>query len=421
MGRVDDAASPLDRDGAAVNSGTEFTVSVPEEQLNDLRSRLLGTRWPDDLDNDDWSYGTNKAYLRDLVEYWADGFDWRAAEAAINTYEQHRVDVDGVTVHFIRKRGVGPAPIPIVLTHGWPWTFWDWSRVIDPLADPGANGGDPGDAFEVIVPSLPGFGFSTPSTRADLNPWKVADIWDRLMTEVLEYRRYAASGSDQGAIVTEQLGHKYADNLYGIHLGHAFPLDILCNERPWDITGGQMVPEGVSPQVRDEIIAFQKRIASHVAVNVLDSQSLAYALMDSPVGLLGWLLVKLRNWSDCGGDLESVFPRDHILTNATIWWVTGTIGSSMRMYANLPRYPWRPAHRRTPVIEAPTGITFLGYENPPGVSTEARADFFRASPDSEMFKNIVHLGAHPEGGHFGPFENPTATISDIRTTFRSLR
>jgi hypothetical protein len=147
---------------------------------------------------------------------------------------------------------------------------------------------------------------------------------------------------------------------------------------------------------------------------------LAYALTDSPVGLLGWLLVRLRNWSDCKGDLESVFPRDHILTNATIWWVTGAIGSSMRMYANIPRYPWQPEHQRTPLIEAPAGITFLGYENPPGVPTEARAEFFRSSPEAAMF-NIIHLVAHPDGGHFGPFENPSASVEDIRATFRTLR
>lgn len=385
---------------------TEYRIDVDQAVLDDMRARIRTTRWPDDLDNSDWSYGTELGYLRELAGYWADEFDWRRAESRINAYENHRVDVDGVPVHFLRQPGMGPAPVPIVLTHGWPWTFWDWHRVIDRLADPGAHGGDPADAFEVIVPSLPGFGFSTPLTRGDLNPWRVADIWHTLMTDVLGHDRYAASGSDMGALLTEQLGHKYAEHLYGIHLGHVFPLDILCTERPWDITGGQMVPPGVPDQIRDEIIALQKSIASHVAVNVLDAQSLSYALTDSPVGLLGWLLARLRRWSDCDGDLESAFPRDYLLTNATIWWATATIGSSMRMYANLPRYPWRPTHNRQPLVQAPTGITFLGHENPPGVPTEHRADFFKASPEAAMF-DVVHVGVHERGGHFGPLETRT--------------
>src|SRR5258707_2681688 len=195
-------------------------IHVSDEQLSDLRARLKLTRWPLDAGNDDWYYGVGRTYLEELVDYWLNTYDWRKAETAINRYEHYRVHVNGVPVHFMRKPGVGPHPVPLILTHGWPWTFWHWSRVIDPLADPAAFGGDPADAFEVIVPSLPGFGFSTPlPDHPDMNFWKVADVWHTLMTETLGHAAYAAGGCDVGALVTGQLGHKYADELYGIHIG----------------------------------------------------------------------------------------------------------------------------------------------------------------------------------------------------------
>ncbi|BCB76170.1 hypothetical protein GCM10022251_68420 [Phytohabitans flavus] len=193
-------------------------IHVPDEVLDDLRQRLALTRWPDDAGNDGGYYGVERRYFQELVEYWRDAYDWRAAEAAINAYEHYRVDVDGVPVHFMRRPGIGPAPTPLILTHGWPWTFWHWSKVVDPLADPGAYGGDPAEAFDVIVPSFPGFGFSGPlPNRPDMNFWKVADIWHTLMRSVLGFERYAAAGCDVGALVTGQLGHKYPDELLAIH------------------------------------------------------------------------------------------------------------------------------------------------------------------------------------------------------------
>jgi pimeloyl-ACP methyl ester carboxylesterase len=403
-----------------LDSLSRFIISIPEEQLIDLRRRLSSTRWPDDVGNKDWFYGVNGAYLNRLVEYWIDGFDWRAAEKMLNGFANYRVTLDDVPIHFLHAPGKGPAPLPLILSHGWPWTHWDWNKVVGPLADPASFSGDPADAFDVIVPSLPGFGFSTPLPKPDMNFWKIADLFHRLMTETLGNVRYAAGGSDMGALVTGQLGHKYADSLHGIYLARGLRLDFFSGERPWDVTGGRMVPDGISSEIRDGIIAYQRRFAAHVAVHVLDSETEAYDLTDSPVGMLAWILHRWCNWSDSHGDIESVFPRDHILLNATIWWLTNSVRTSMRTYANAARYPWTPSHDRKPAVEAPVGMTFLGYENPPGVTTNKRVEAFSKSPDAAWF-NSIFLKAHEKGGHFAPFENPEAIITDIRETFRALR
>jgi microsomal epoxide hydrolase len=381
---------------------TPAPIHVPDEVLDDLRRRLELTRWPDDVGNEDWSYGVNRAYLQELVEYWRTGYDWRKAEAAINAYEHYRVDVDGVPVHFMRKPGTGPDPTPLILTHGWPWTFWHWSKVAGPLADPGAHGGDPAEAFDVIIPSFPGFGFSGPLPRhPDLNFWKVADLWHTLMTGVLGYEKYAAAGCDVGALVTGQLGHKYAAELHAIHIGSGLRLDFFNDFRARLATVGD-------------------KFAVHFAAHVLDPSTLSYGLSDSPPGMLAWILERWVNWSDNGGDVESVFSKDDLLTHAMIFWVTNSIGTSIRTYANNNRYPWTPSHDRWPVVEAPTGITFVAYENPPGVRTEDRVRHFLES-DRAAWYNHVNLTVHETGGHFIPWEIPGRWVEDLRRTFRGRR
>ena len=398
-----------------------FVISIPQETIDDLKARLRDTRWPADIDEDDDYYGTSQAYLKELVNYWLHEFDWREAERQLNQWDNYRVTIDGSPIHFIRRQGTGPAPIPLIMSHGWPWSYREWTKVIGPLTDPAAHGGDPADAFDVIVPSLAGFAFSTPVGRPDMNFWKMAELWHKLMTESLGYQKYAAAGSDYGALVTGQLGHKYARELYGIWLSHRIHLDIFQGDRPWDITGGALVPEGVPGPLHQEIVSMQQRFAAHVAVHVLDSQNLAYGLADSPVGMLSWILRRWTKWSESGGDVESVFPRDHLLTNATIWWATNSITSSIRSYVNANRYPWTPSHDRTPIIEAPAGITFLGYENPPGVATDQVVQRFLDNPREKPWYNPVYLNAHEHGGHFTAWENPRAVVEDIRATFRPLR
>ncbi|GAB3932203.1 epoxide hydrolase [Kribbella albertanoniae] len=390
-------------------------IHVSDEVLDDLRRRLRATKWPLDIGNEDGFYGVRRTDLQELVDYWADGYDWRAAERAINAYDNYRADVNGVPVHFLRKPGVGPAPIPLILSHGWPWTFWHWSKVIDQLADPAAYGGDPADAFDVIVPSLPGFGFSTP-TSPDMNFWKIADVWHDLMTGVLGHAKYAAGGCDVGALVTGQLGHKYADELYGIHIGSGLKLSFFNGDRAWDLTGGNPLPDNLPPAIYDGVIAFERRFAAHLAAHVLHPSTLGFGLADSPAGMLAWILERWQSWSD--GD---PFTPDDILTHATIYWTGNAIDSSIRTYANNNRYPWTPSHDRHPAIEAPTGITFVGYENPPGITTpEARVNHFLAS-DRAPWYNHTNLTAHPYGGHFIPWEVPTEWTADLRRTFRPLR
>ena len=270
-------------------------IHVSGEVLDDLRARLTLTRPPLDEGNGDWSYGVPDSYLRELVAYWRDGYNWRKTEAAINAYEHYQVSVAGVPVHFMRKPGRGPRPIPLILTHGWPWTFWHWSKVIDPLADPAAFGGDPADAFDVIVPSLPGFGFPGPLTGfSDVNFWKVSDLWHTLMTETLGYEKYAAGGCDIGGIVSSQLGHKYADELYGIHIGSGLPLNFFTGPRAWDFARNRPLTDDQPADVRARIIELDHRSASHLAVHMLDGATLAHGLSDSPAGLLAWLL---ERWS----------------------------------------------------------------------------------------------------------------------------
>ncbi|MCY9580283.1 epoxide hydrolase family protein [Paenibacillus alvei] len=399
----------------------KMNIHVSDEQIADLKRRLKDTRFISNPGNEDRYYGIDVKYMSELVDYWASQFDWRKAEAQINAFDHYKVEIDGVPIHFMHKPGKGPNPIPLIISHGWPWTFWHWSKVIGPLADPAAYGGDPEDAFDVYIPSLPGFGFSTPLTKPDMNFWKIADLFHKLMTEVLGHKKYAASGSDYGALITGQLGHKYADSLYGIHLGHAILLNLFQDERPWDLTDGFKVPAGTPDDIREGILHFQRTYVSHVAVHMLDSATISYGLNDSPVGLLAWIMTRWLKWGDdTGYNIEAKYTKDELLTMASIFWFSNSIEMTIRMYTNVNRYPWTPSHDRTPIVEAPMGITFLGGENIPGTTTETRVQAFLDSPDAKWY-NPIYLKAHERGGHFTGWENPDAIIEDIRGTFKKLR
>ena len=379
-----------------------FVISVPDATLMDLRERLARTRWPEELDNESWQYGTNLAYLKELVAYWQTQYDWRHHEQAINVFHHYRVTIDGQPIHFIHEPGRGPKPMPLILTHGWPWTFWDFHKVIRPLTDPAAFGGDPHDAFDVVVPSLPGFGFSTPLTKTGIAIREVSNRWVVLMREVLGYDRFAAQGGDIGALVSTDLGHAYSRYLIGVHLNLAIPLTM------------ELPPESdYEADEKHKFVSTQRFFAEgrgYAAMQGTRPQTAAYGLTDSPAGLCAWILDKRRAWSDCAGDVEHRFSKDELLTTMTLYWVTGTIGTSFRSYYERRVHPWPPVHQRQPVVEAPTAVAVF----PGDVVLMPRRW-------AERYYNLQRWTVMPQGGHFAPMEEPERLVDDVRTFFRSLR
>jgi microsomal epoxide hydrolase len=408
--------------GNAVNP-EPFEIRVTDDALDDLRRRVATTRWPPVTPGMGWNYGFDDAYLQKLARTWNDSYDWRAAEAEMNSYAHYRVTVDDIPIHYIREPGKGPRPIPLILTHGYPMTFWDMRKVIRPLADPVAYGGDPEDAFDVIVPSLPGFCFSSPLPRTGLSSHAIADLWHKFMTETLGYEKYAAAGVDTGARVTEQLGHKYASSLYGIHTVGVIPVDTYNAERYWDFTS-LVVPPSAPEETRRMLLPnLARRGVPHVALNSIEPHTMTYAMNDSPVGMLAWIMQRRFLWADLQNeDLETAFTIEHMLTTGSLYWFSDSITSSPRIYAESARNPWAPSHERIPRIEAPIGVTLMGGEPffPRKGSTVEMVEAFRASPVAKHY-NLHFVRAHEHGGHFAHYENPQACIDDIRATFRDLR
>lgn len=383
----------------------KLSIDISKVQLEDLQRRLEQVRWPVDFANDDWRYGTSAGYLRELVDYWRRDYDWRLHERRINRHEHFRVSIDGVPVHYLREKGRGPRPLPLVLTHGWPWTFWDFNKVIGPLSDPAAHGGNPEDAFDVIVPSLPGFGFSTPLTTPGISYIRTADLWHKLMTDTLGYSRFGAHGSDFGLVVTEQLGHRYPESLIGIHVQGASPLDFF--------TGGAARPSDYGPEDAERVARNQQFAQSelgYMALQTTKPQTASYALNDSPVGLCSWLLEKRRSWSDCGGDVERRFSKDELLTTVMLYWLTESYSSSARFYYESAHHQWTPSHNRTPVVEVPTGVVLF------------RNDIIGMPRRwAERYFNLQRWTTVPHGGHFGAAEEPEIFVHELREFFRPLR
>lgn len=383
---------------------TSFEVAIPDEDLADLRARLARTRFADDFANASWAYGVDGSYLRELVTYWLDAFDWRGVEAEMNAYAHHRVTLDGLPIHYLHAPGRGPAPLPLVLTHGWPWTFWDFGKVIGPLADPAVHGGDPADAFDVVVPSLPGFAFSSPLRTTRVTPPVIAGLWVQLMRDVLGYDRFGAHGGDWGAMVSAHLGHAHAEYLAGVH--QSMPAFITLD--PWSLRREDYGPGEDDWYERTR--AKRRLIDSHVLVHRRDPQTLAYALNDSPAGLAAWIVERRRNWSDCGGDVERRFTKDDLLTTISLYWFTQTFHTSARLYADSFGSPFAPAHDRAPEVEAPTGIAVF----PEDVVLIPRAVAARRA-------NLTRWTVMPRGGHFAPMEEPELLVEDVRAFFRALR
>jgi pimeloyl-ACP methyl ester carboxylesterase len=392
-------------------SVTKMEISIPQADLDGLQRRLRETRWAEDFDNDDWRYGMPEHYLRPLVDYWIEEYDWRAQEAKMNAFDHFRTVIDDVPIHFIHARGRGRRVIPLICTHGWPWTFWDFAAMIGPLSDPAAHGLSDDIAFDVVVPSLPGFGFSSPLRRSGVSAAVTADLWARLMTEELGYERFAAHGGDWGAFVTANLGHAYADRLVGAHM--TLPALLGVDFGAATASGKPFVaPEDYGPDEAGWYDRWQQRMLTtraHSVAHRASPQTLGWAFNDSPVGLAAWIVERRRLWSHNDGDVEQVFSRDFLLTLVSIYYLTGTINTSMRAYKDMGLDTWTPRHDRTPVIEAPVGMAVFPYD-------------VLLLPRSlvERYANLVHWTVMPRGGHFAASEQPELLTGDLRTFFAAL-
>lgn len=374
-------------------------IAIPEADLTDLRERIARTRWPDELPGCGWDYGANLAYVRELAHYWRTRFNWRAQEAKLNRIPHFRAAVRGYGIHLVHVRGRGPHPIPLILTHGWPSTFFELIKLIPLLTDPAGHGGDAVDSFDVVIPSLPGFGFSDRPHGRGFTSMDTAELWMALMTEALGYDRFAAHGGDVGAGVTSRLGLRFPERLIGIHVSAVVRPEIGPDDRPLSDA------EQAYVSLND---AWERDEDGYGHIQGTRPQTLAYGLNDSPVGLAAWIVEKYRAWSDCGGDLERRFVKNDLLTNVNLYWFTQTINPSMRHYFEQRHAPW-PFPRGTR-IHVPTGVCLT-------VEAVDRAPREWA----ERTYNVERYTQLPRGGHFAAMEEPALLADDIRAFFRALR
>jgi len=378
-----------------------FRIAVPDAVLTDLRERLTRTRFPDEIPNSGWTYGTNLAYLRELVAYWRERYDWRAEEARLNRFRQFRARVGDLRIHFIHERGVGPKPFPLVVTHGWPGSVAEFAKILGPLTDPGRHGGDPADAFDVVAPSMPGYGFSDHPTTPGMEPERIAALWTELMGG-LGYARFGAQGGDWGAMVTTYLGLRHVGRVAGIHLNMvvAVPED---RQNP-DLTG--VMPEELGGLM--EMQQWLRDETGYQSIQGTKPQTLAYALNDSPAGLAAWIVEKFRSWSDCDGEVERRFTKNELLTNIMLYWAPETANSSCRLY-----YEAMHADKFPPTgfrVEVPTGCAIF----PKEILKPPRAW-------AEKAFNVQRWTRLPRGGHFAAMEEPELLVDEIRAFFRPLR
>jgi len=374
---------------------TPFAVRLDDALVADLRGRLARTRWSDAV-TDDWSYGTAAPFLRALVHHWGAGYDFAAAQDRLNAWPQFRADVGGFGIHYVHLRAPGPRRRPLLLMNGWPSSFVEYRRLAPMLADPAAHGGAAEDAFDVVMPALPGFGFSDRATRPD-QLWP-EDAFHRLMRDHLGHERYLASGTDIGAGVAARLALKYPASLQGIHVSA--------------LADPPLAPD--APPLTDAERAHQARAARWAAeegayahVQQTRPQTLAFALADSPAGLAGWITEKFHGWTDHGGDLLSVFPADVLLDNLTVYWATATIGSSMRAYHEHGRFraPLRPGER----VAVPTAVCLW----PKDLAAPPREW-------AERLHDVRQYTTQARGGHFPAWEAPEAYARDLRLFARTL-
>jgi microsomal epoxide hydrolase len=380
-----------------------FTIQTPQAALDDLRDRLARTRWTREVEGAGWDYGTNVGYMKEFVDYWQHQYDWRKHEAELNKFVHFKADVDGLGIHFIHERGKGPNPLPLILTHGWPDSFYRYYKLIPMLTDPARFGGDPADSFDVIVPSLPGYGFSDRPRQRGMTVARAAELCGKLMTDVLGYQRFAAAGGDFGSQVTRLLALDHPDRLVGIHL-----TDI-----------GYAGDPAFSPDLSDLSEAEQAYLdgteqwffqdGAYAMIQSTKPQTLAYGLNDSPVALAAWIVERFRAWSDCDGDVERSYSKDELLTNIMIYWVTATIGSSIRIYYE--GGVAAPKLQTGQHIEVPAGLALFPKDigGPP------------PRPLAERSLRVRRWTQMPRGGHFAALEEPELLAEEMRAFFHPLR
>jgi microsomal epoxide hydrolase len=378
-----------------------FTIAVENSVLDDLRQRLADTRWPDEIPNTGWDYGSNLTYIKELVDYWRTDFDWRAQEAKLNAFNHFKSEVDGLDIHFIHEKGKGPNPIPLIITHGWPSCFFEMTKIIPLLADPASYGGDAADSFNVVAPSLPGFGFSDHAQDRGMEIQRVAGMWNKLMSQNLGYPKFGAQGGDIGSGVTARLGFAHSDTLYGIHLTS------ITRPTPYLGPGSKPVTDAEQALITQRDKWFQDE-GGYNHIQGTKPQTLAYGLNDSPVGLAAWIVEKYRTWSDCGGDVEKSYTKDELLTIVTIYWVTQTISSSTRMYFENQKHLW--TMEKDQKVPTPAGMAMFPQEI--------------SKPPREWGERSYHVRRWTEmasGGHFAALEEPQLLAEEVRAFFRDFR
>lgn len=370
-----------------------FSANIPQQVLDDLKARLSHTRWPDELTGSGWTYGADLSYLKELTKYWRDEFDWRKVEHDINSYPNFTADIDGHRIHFIQVKGKGKRPVPLIITHGWPGSFMEMLKLIPFLTE------DAEFSFDLIIPSIPGFGFSSKVTEPGCNSEFVADLWHKLM-EMLGYKRYGAQGGDIGSGISTWLSLKYPESIIGLHLNY--------------ISGSYKPYLKSEEKLSEEVLAFQNfgaewSIKEGAYANLHSTKPLtaAYGLNDSPAGLCAWILEKFNSWSDNKGNIENTFTKDELLANITLYWVTGTIHSSMRIYNENSKKPL--VFDENAFVSVPVGFAKFPKELPTPPRSYIEKGF-----------NIRHWKSFPEGGHFAAMEQPAMLSRDIINFFSGL-
>jgi len=372
-----------------------FRIEIPQADLDDLRERLARTRWPDQLPGAGWDYGIPLEYVQELAEYWRTGYDWRVHEARLNEFDQFITTIDGQRIHFLHIRSAEAGALPLIITHGWPGSVVEFMDIIGPLTDPKAFGGDPGDAFHLVIPSIPGYGFSGPTRDRGWDVPRVARAWATLM-ERLGYQRYGAQGGDWGSVISRELGLTAPGQVAGVHLN-------MLITRPPDDPGELTEEEARRQRVQRE---FRATGSGYSALQSTRPQTLAYGLTDSPAGQLAWITEKFGAWTD-GGLPDEAVDRDQLLTNVTLYWLTGTAGSSARLYYEGARSrSWNPRA----VSGVPTGVAVFPREIAQPIRRFA-----------DLSDNIVHWSEFDRGGHFAAMEVPDLLVGDVREFFRPLR